>query len=99
VHVDDAVAATVLALDRGAPGIYNVTDDEPAPTREWLPEMARLLGAKRPRRAPAWLSRRLAGDVVVHYSTTLPGNANARARAAFAWSPRPWRDGFREVFA
>lgn len=98
VHLDDAVAATVRALDRGAPGIYNITDDTPAASREWLPETARLLGAKPPRKAPAWLARRLAGDALVYYSTTLPGNANGRARAAFDWSPRPWRDGFAEVF-
>ncbi|HEY6758865.1 MAG TPA: NAD(P)-dependent oxidoreductase [Baekduia sp.] len=98
VHVDDAVDATVRALDRGAPGIYNVCGDEPLPQRVWLPEAARLLGAKPPRRAPAWLARRLAGDAVVHYATTLPGNANDRARAAFDWRPRPWREGFAEVF-
>jgi nucleoside-diphosphate-sugar epimerase len=98
VHVDDAVDATVRALDRGAPGIYNVTGDDPVAQREWLPETARLLGAKAPRRIPAWLGRRLAGPVVVHYATTLPGNANGRARAALDWSPRPWREGFAEVF-
>ena len=31
IHVEDAAAATVAALDRGAPGIYNVVDDEPGP--------------------------------------------------------------------
>jgi nucleoside-diphosphate-sugar epimerase len=98
VHLDDAVEATVRALDRGAPGIYNITDDTPATSREWLPETARLLGAKPPRKVPAWLARRLAGDALVYYSTTLPGNANGRARAAFDWTPRPWRDGFAEVF-
>ncbi len=98
VHLDDAVEATVRALDRGAPGIYNITDDTPATSREWLPETARLLGAKPPRKVPAWLARRLAGDALVYYSTTLPGNANGRARAALDWAPRPWRDGFAEVF-
>jgi nucleoside-diphosphate-sugar epimerase len=98
VHVDDAVDATVRALDRGAPGVYNVCDDEPARADAWLPEAARLLGAKPPRHVPAWLARRVAGDVVVHYATTLPGNANARARAAFdGWAPRQWRQGFAEV--
>jgi nucleoside-diphosphate-sugar epimerase len=98
VHLDDAVDATVRALDRGTPGVYNITDDTPATSREWLPETARLLGAKPPRKVPAWLARRLAGDALVYYSTTLPGNANGRARAAFDWAPRPWRDGFAEVF-
>jgi nucleoside-diphosphate-sugar epimerase len=99
VHVDDAVDATVRALDRGAPGIYNVTDDEPATQKEWVPEAARLLGARRPLWAPPVLARRLAGEVAVHQATALPGNANARARAAFGWTPRPWRQGFAEVFA
>jgi nucleoside-diphosphate-sugar epimerase len=99
VHVDDAVDATVRALHRGDPGIYNVTDDHPATAKEWLPALAQVLGAKKPLWAPAWLARRLAGDAVVHYATRLPGNANGRARAALQWSPRSWRDGFREVFA
>jgi nucleoside-diphosphate-sugar epimerase len=98
VHVDDAVEATVRALDRGAPGIYNITGDEPLPQCVWLPEAARIMGAKKPLRVPSWLARRLAGPVVVHYATTLPGNANGRARAALDWSPRPWREGFAEVF-
>ncbi|MDX6714144.1 MAG: hypothetical protein QOH30_702 [Baekduia sp.] len=99
VHVDDAVQATVLALDHGGPGLYNVTDDEPAMAKAWLPEVARLLGARRPLWAPPMVARRLAGDAVVHYATTLPGNANGRARAAFGWAPRPWRQGFAEAFA
>jgi nucleoside-diphosphate-sugar epimerase len=99
VHVDDAVEATVRALDRAGAGIYNITDDDPATSREWLPEVARILGANEPRWAPTWIARRLAGDAVVHYATTLPGNANARARQALGWTPRPWRQGFAEVFA
>ncbi|HWH96250.1 MAG TPA: NAD(P)-dependent oxidoreductase [Baekduia sp.] len=99
VHVDDAVDATVRALDRGASGIYNITDGAPAMQREWVPEAARLLGAKPPRHVPAWLARRLAGPAVVHYATTLPGNAGDRARAALDWHPRSWREGFAEVFA
>ncbi|WCB94542.1 nucleotide-sugar epimerase [Baekduia alba] len=98
VHVDDAVDATVRALDRGAPGVYNVTGGEAPCQSEWLPEAARLLGAKPPRHVPVWLARRLAGETVVHYATTLPGNADDRARAAFDWRPRPWREGFAEVF-
>ena len=48
LHVDDAAQATALAVERGAPGVYNIVDDEPAPVREWLPELARMLGAKPP---------------------------------------------------
>jgi nucleoside-diphosphate-sugar epimerase len=98
VHVDDAAEATVLALDRGAAGIYNVTDDAPATQNEWLPAIAIALGAKAPHHAPAWLARLVAGDGLVYYATTLRGASNARATKAFGWQPRPWRDGFREVF-
>lgn len=101
VHVDDAVDATVRALDASVPsGTYNITDDEPARARDWLPAAAGALGAKPPRHVPVWLARRVAGPVVVHYATTLPGNANARFRAAApGWSPRSWRAGFAEVLA
>lgn len=101
VHVDDAVDATVRALDPSvASGTYNITDDEPARARDWVPAAAAALGAKPPRHVPVWLARRAAGPVVVHYATTLPGNSNARFRAAVpGWTPRPWRDGFAEVLA
>jgi nucleoside-diphosphate-sugar epimerase len=98
VHVDDAAEATVLALERGEPGVYNVCDDEPVPQNVWLPEMARLLGAKPPLRVPAFLARPMAGPLFVHYATTLHGAANRRAKAALGWRPRGWRDGFQQVF-
>jgi nucleoside-diphosphate-sugar epimerase len=65
VHLEDAAAATVLAVESDKSGLYNVVDDEPAPAREWLPVLASVIGAKPPRHVPAWLARRLAGDVVV----------------------------------
>lgn len=96
-HVDDAAGAAVAALDRGAPGIYNVVDDDPAPLAEWLPVLARELGAKPPRRVPAWLGRLLAGPAVTHLSTRVRGSSNAKAKAQLGWTPRypSWRDGFR----
>lgn len=48
IHVDDAARATQLAIERGAPGIYNVVDDDPAEVSEWLPALARAVGAKPP---------------------------------------------------
>jgi nucleoside-diphosphate-sugar epimerase len=96
-HVDDAAAATIAALTQGAPGVYNVVDDEPAPVAEWLPVLAEVLGAKPPRHVPAWLGRLLAGEAVVHMSTRIRGSANAKAKAEFGWTPLypSWRDGFR----
>ncbi len=71
IHVDDAAAATVAAMEHGAPGIYNVVDDDPAPLREWVPAYAEAVGAKPPRRVPAWLARLLAGRYTASMATTL----------------------------
>jgi nucleoside-diphosphate-sugar epimerase len=99
VHVDDAAAATVRALDHGPPGIYNITDDEPAPAREWIPELARMVGAPKPRHLPAWLVRLIAGPYAVMMGTALRGNSNAKARADLGFEPRwpTWREGLPAV--
>ena len=99
IHVDDAAAATVAAVERGAPGIYNVVDDEPAPLRDWLPVYAEAIGARRPLRIPVWLARLLAGKAVAAMAGTLPGASNARAKSELGWEPRwpSWRTGFREA--
>jgi nucleoside-diphosphate-sugar epimerase len=96
VHVEDAAAAAVTALHTGRAGVYNVCDDEPAPMREWVPEMARLLGARRPFRVPAIVARLAAGPAAVHYGTTLRGASNAKARRELGWRPEhpSWRAGF-----
>jgi nucleoside-diphosphate-sugar epimerase len=99
LHVEDAAAATVAALDSGAPGVYNVVDDEPAPLREWLPVYAEALGAKPPRRVPVWLAKLVAGKAVTETAVGLRGAANAKAKRELAWQPRypSWRQGFREA--
>jgi nucleoside-diphosphate-sugar epimerase len=100
-HLDDAAAATVLALERGEPGIYNVVDDDPAPVREWLPALASAIGAKPPRRVPRWLARLLAGEVGVAIMTEVRGASNEKAKRALGWAPRypTWREGFRVAYA
>jgi nucleoside-diphosphate-sugar epimerase len=97
VHVDDAADAVVIALARGVPGIFHIADDDPAPMREWLPAYAAALGAKPPRRVPAWLARLVAGRQVVAMATGLRGVSNARARRELGWAPAhpSWREGFR----
>jgi 2-alkyl-3-oxoalkanoate reductase len=65
IHLDDAAAATVLALEQDLAGLYNIADDEPAPAREWLPVLAKALGAKPPRRIPEWLAAVIAGKGAV----------------------------------
>jgi 2-alkyl-3-oxoalkanoate reductase len=98
LHVEDAAGATVVALERGAPGVYNIVDDEPAPSSVWIPELAEAVGAKPPRRVPVWLARQLIGDAGVWLMTKAPGASNAKAKAELAWTPRfaSWRIGFRE---
>jgi nucleoside-diphosphate-sugar epimerase len=97
IHLHDAAQATLAALTHGAPGAYNVVDDEPAPVREWVPALAQALGAKPPRRVPAWLARPLAGEYGVYTMTRAQGAQNTRAKAQLAWAPRyaSWREGFR----
>jgi 2-alkyl-3-oxoalkanoate reductase len=96
-HVDDAASATVAALERGRPGAYNITDDEPAPVSEWLPYLADAVGAKPPMRVPAWLARLMAGSVAVRWMTEGRGSSNRKAKRELDWQPRwtSWRDGFR----
>ncbi len=99
IHLEDAAAATVLALEHDGPAIYNIADDEPAPAREWLPVLARELGAKPPRHLPRWLARLLAGDTVVVMSTEARGASNVRAKRELGWTPRysSWRQGFADL--
>ncbi len=100
VHVDDAADATVAAVERGAPGVYNIADDEPAPMREWVPVFAAAAGAKRPLRVPAWVARLVAGKAVTMFALESRGVSNAKAKRELGWAPAhpSWRTGFAESF-
>jgi nucleoside-diphosphate-sugar epimerase len=97
IEVTDAAAATLAAVDRGEPGVYNVVDSDPAPVARWLPYLAEVLGAKPPLWVPAWLGRPLAGEFVVAQMTSARGSSNDKARKDLGWEPRyaSWREGFR----
>jgi nucleoside-diphosphate-sugar epimerase len=101
IHLEDAAAATALALEHDGPGLYNVVDDDPAPAREWLPEVARIVGAKPPRRFPVWLARLFAGEALVMMGTESRGASNAKAKRGLGWSLRypSWRQGFADLYA
>jgi 2-alkyl-3-oxoalkanoate reductase len=101
IHLDDAAAATVLALEHDGAGIYNIVDDEPAPVREWLPVLANALGAKPPRHFPAWLARLFAGEAAVVMGTESRGASNAKAKRELGWTLRhaSWREGFAAAYA
>jgi nucleoside-diphosphate-sugar epimerase len=96
LHIHDAATATVAALQRGTPGVYNVVDDEPASVAEWLPYLARAIGVNAPYRVPVWLGRLAAGEVGVSMMTQIRGSSNARAKQELGWQPvwPSWRQGF-----
>jgi len=98
LHVSDAARATVAALSRGAPGIYNIVDDEPAPVSDWLPYLAHALGARPPRRLSVWLARLAMGEGGVSMMTKVRGGSNAKAKRELGWQPvyESWRRGFVE---
>jgi nucleoside-diphosphate-sugar epimerase len=101
IRLDDAAAATVLALEHDGPAIYNIVDDDPAPVREWLPALATALGAKPPRHFPVWLARMFAGEANAVMSIESRAASNAKAKRELGWTLRypSWRQGFAEAYA
>ena len=101
LHVDDAAAATAIAVGHSATGLFNIVDDEPAPVREWLPALASFLGARSPGRVPKWLARLLAGEVITTMMTEMRAGSNAKAAGRLGWRPAyaSWRQGFVEALA
>ena len=100
IHLDDAAAATVLALGRDGPAVFNLVDDEPAPMREWLPVLADVLGAKRPWRVPRWLAGLIAGEAMASMAAESRGASNAKAKHELGWTLQypSWREGFLAAY-
>jgi 2-alkyl-3-oxoalkanoate reductase len=98
-HIADAATATVAAVERGAAGVYNIGDDEPATVRVWLPELARALGAPAPRKVPGWLARPLVGPQGMLVMTSARGMDSSKAKRELGWAPAypTWREGFRAL--
>ena len=94
LHVEDAASAAVAALERGAPGIYNVVDDEPAPQPEWLPVLAQALRAD----PPVAAETQPGPDNPVMWQR---GASNGKAKRELGWRPRYaiWREGFAASLA
>jgi nucleoside-diphosphate-sugar epimerase len=101
VHVTDAAEATVAAVEHDGRGVFNIVDDDPAPVAEWLPELAALLGARKPVRVPRFIGRLAAGRAGVVLMTELRGASNAKAKRELDWVLRypSWRQGFKEELA
>ena len=96
IHIEDAAAATVAAVEGGPAGVYNVVDDEPATVSEWVPALAAAVGAKRPLRVPRWVGRLAAGEWATVAMTELRGASNDKAKRELDWQLRypSWRQGF-----
>jgi nucleoside-diphosphate-sugar epimerase len=97
LHTADIATATLAAIEHGRPGeIYNIVDDEPAPAKVWLPFLADSLGAKPPRKVPAWVAKLVASPAAVAMMTESRGASNAKAKAELGWQPSypSWREGF-----
>jgi nucleoside-diphosphate-sugar epimerase len=98
VHIEDAAAATLAAVEGGPAGVYNVVDNEPAAVSEWLPVLAEAVRAKRPLRVPRWIGRLAAGQWAVTAMTEIRGASNDKAKRELGWQLRypSWRQGFAE---
>jgi nucleoside-diphosphate-sugar epimerase len=98
LHIRDAARATLAAMSHGAPGVYNVVDDEPARVSTWLPFLANVVGAKPPRRMPAWIGKLAIGEGGVSMMTKIRGGSNTKAKRELGWTPgySTWRKGFVE---
>ncbi len=101
IHVDDAARATMKALTRAKPGIYNIVDDEPARLRDWLPFVATLLNAPAPVTMDETAARHALGDMLVYIMNEQRGASNAKAKRELDWEPRfrSWREGFKALYA
>jgi nucleoside-diphosphate-sugar epimerase len=97
IHIEDAARATLAALDHSGPATLNIVDDAPAAVADWIPELARAVGAPRPMRVPAWLARPIAGSYGVETMTRTQGASANLAHERLGWQPRyrDWREGFR----
>jgi nucleoside-diphosphate-sugar epimerase len=98
IQIEDAAAATAAAVERGAPGLYNIVDDDPAPVSVFLPELAKAVGAKPPRHFPSWIGRLVGGEAAVIMMTEIRGASNEKAKRELGWELRypSWRLGFKE---
>ena len=89
VHTHDAATAIVAAIERPeVRGVLNIVDDAPRAARDWMPDLAQLIGAPKPKRVPEWLARLVAGSWGAAFMNGLIGSTNARAKAELDWRPR-----------
>lgn len=101
LHIDDAADATVSALSRKTPAVFNIVDDEPVSWRDLHAARAHALGRRPPRALRTWmldLAAPYGADLIAHTSMRV---SNARARRSLRWKPRhpSYRDALAEYAA
>ncbi len=99
IHLDDAAAATVLALERDGPAIFNIVDDEPAPPVCGCWSWPECWGPSNPSASPAQWPRSSQEPPVV-MATESRGASNAKAKRELGWTLRfpSWRQGFADAY-
>jgi nucleoside-diphosphate-sugar epimerase len=98
VHVEDAARAAVAAVGGLPTGVYNVVDDNPAAAREWIPFVARLLGAPNPPRVTREEAEASLGIQSVYYNDDLRAASNAKLTdTGFGLRYPSWRQGLATV--
>ena len=88
LHIEDAAAVTVAAVDRGNPGLYLLADDRPLQVRAWLTAFARWLNAPPPPQVSMEDALRIGGADAVYYGTQMRGVSNAKAKRELNFQPR-----------
>ena len=99
IHIDDAVVATIAALDRGISGsVYDIVDDHPTSFSEMVSLMAELAGAPRPLKIPAWMVR-LAAPFMARLITMNVPLSNTKAKKELGWEPMfpSYHEGLRQT--
>jgi nucleoside-diphosphate-sugar epimerase len=88
IHLDDAVDATVRALDRAPAGaVYEIVDDRAMSLSQVVEAMARYAGAPAPWHVPAWVPK-LAAPYMARLISLRVAPSNARAKADLGWAPK-----------
>lgn len=88
VELSDAARGVVAALDDGrSGGIYNIVGDSSAGLGDLAEELARQLGARPPRKIPAWVMK-LGGRYAALMGETNLHVSNRKAKEQLDWSPR-----------
>lgn len=96
IHVEDIAGATALLSQKGASGIFNVTDDEPAPPQDLIAHAAGLLGIEPPPEMPFEEAELTPMARSFYGENKRVGNAKLKL-AGYEFRHSNYRDGLRSL--